>query len=381
MLRSSIIASAALAGVLAIAQPPVAHSAEPDPVGLRGDFSGTWFDPAKPGHGLMFEVLDSGRALIAWYTFDGEGRPLWLYGIGELGAHSVSAPMFSVEGGRFPPNFDPAQIEVMPWGEVTLSFTDCNTGQVTWEPTADGFAAGSMPLARITALQGTRCNLEETYAEQRSFHFERGAGAFQPVFVDLPAQGQDIYELDFQYEPLPEPLAARRGLRLTGHNRSDDLAMLITAPLGGLLPDTAYRVELEVELASDVPQGCAGIGGSPGDSVYLKLGVATDEPKALTVNEGDVPTLRLNVDFGNQSVGGENGRVVGTLAKSGQCDDPAAHRWELKTLSTAGQLIEARSDGQGRLWLLAGTDSAFEGLTNVYFTALKVRLERQGEQD
>ena len=25
-------------------------------VGIRGDFSGTWFDPAQPGHGLTIEI-------------------------------------------------------------------------------------------------------------------------------------------------------------------------------------------------------------------------------------------------------------------------------------------------------------------------------------
>ncbi len=375
-MRPSSLAAALLASLFAFA-PPLSAQEQPaaDPVGLRGDFTGTWFDPANPGQGLMLEVLDNGRALVAWYTFDPDGHALWLYGVGDLGAQSVQATLFRAEGGRFPPAFDPSLVEVTPWGEATLSFSGCDAGTFDWTPTAPGFSAGSMPLARITALQGARCNLEESFAEQRSYHFERGAGDFSPLFADLPVEGQDIYELDFAHEALPAPLESRRGLRLTGHNRSDDLAMLVVAPLGGLQPDTAYRVEMALELASDVPQGCIGIGGSPGDSVYVKLGVSTDEPKALTVMEGEVPTLRLNVDFGNQAVGGDNGKVVGTLANSGQCEDPAAHRWELKTLSTDGQRFNGRSDAQGRLWLLAGTDSAFEGLTNVYFTALRVRLD------
>ncbi len=376
MKRIPILAAVLLTTSLTLALPAAAQDQPAaDPIGLRGDFSGTWFDPEKPGQGVMLEVLEGGRALVAWYTFDVEGRPLWLYGLGEIGTHSVQATLHRASGGRFPPAFDPSQITVTPWGEATLTFTGCDAGSFAWAPTEAGFSAGEMPLARITGLQGARCNLEESFAEQRSYHFERGPGDFKPLFADLPVDGQDIYELDFAHEVLPAPLESRRGLRLTGHNRSDDLAMLVVAPLGGLQPDTAYRVEMALELASDVPQGCAGIGGSPGDSVYVKLGVSSEEPRAVTVVEGEVPTLRLNVDFGNQAVGGESGRVVGTLANSGQCEDPQAHRWELKSLSTAGQRFNGRSDAQGRLWLLAGTDSAFEGLTNVYFTALRVRLD------
>lgn len=362
---------------LAVAPFPAAAQELPgaDPVGLRGDFSGSWFNPAQSGHGLQIDVLDRGRATVAWYTFDPDGRPLWLYGLGELGALSIEADLFSVSGGRFPPQFDPAAIALQPWGRIDLQFSGCDSGVLSWAPSAAGYAAGSMPLARITALQGARCNVEESFAEQRIISFERGPGVFEAVFADLPVEGQDIYELDFAHETLPAPLQARRGIRLTGHNRSDDLAMLVVAPLGGLLPNTAYRVELELELASDVPRNCAGIGGSPGDSVYIKLGVSTEQPKAEAGDEGGVQTLRLNVDFGNQAEGGENGRVVGTLANSGDCEDPDAHRWELKTLDTRGQRFNGRTDSEGRLWLLAGTDSAFEGLTSVYFTTLRVRLD------
>lgn len=346
-----------------------------DPPGLRGDFGGSWYDPEQSGHGLQIDVLDRGRVVVAWYTFDPDGQPIWLYGLGELGALSLSAQLSQVSGGRFPPQFDPAEVEVLPWGDVQIVFDGCDSGTLSWTPSAPGYAEGSMPLTRLTATQGARCNVEETFAEQRIFSFERGPGSFEPLFADLPVEGQDIYELDFAYEQLPAPLEARRGLRLTGHNRSDDLAMLVTAPLGGLLPDTAYRVELELELASDVPQGCFGAGGSPGEGVYIKLGVSTERPETVVVDEGGTPTLRLNIDYGNQSQGGEQGRAVGNLANSGDCDDPEAHRWELKTLSTQSQRFNGRSDEQGRLWLVAGTDSAFEGLTNVYFTALRARLD------
>lgn len=374
-----LMTMALLLAALGLAAAPVPGAAQPipgsDPVGLRGDFSGIWFNPAQSGHGLQIDVIDRGRATVAWYTFDPDGRPLWLYGLGELDALAIRAELFSVSGGRFPPQFDPAAIALVPWGTVDLQFSSCDNGTLSWTPTAAGYSAGSMPLARLTSLQGARCIVEEDFAEQRIISFERGPGSFEAVFADLPVEGQDIYELDFAHGQIPPPLAARRGVRLTGHNRSDDLAMLVVAPLGGLLPETPYRVELELELASDVPRNCAGIGGSPGDSVYIKLGVSSVQPKAEVRDEGGVPMLRLNVDFGNQAEGGASGRVVGTLANSGDCEDPDAHRWELKTLSTQGQRFNGRTDSEGRLWLLAGTDSAFEGLTSVYFTTLRVRLD------
>ena len=157
-------------------------------------------------------------------------------------------------------------------------------------------------------------------------------------------------------------------------NRSDDLAMLIKGPIDGLFPNSDYQVELDVEYATPVPTGCAGIGGSPGESVYVKLGAVDVEPRAVERDEGGTRTLRLNFDFGNQSQSGDRALVVGDMANSQECIT-ADGEWELKTGSTRGIPFRARTDAAGRLWVVAGTDSAFEGLTEVYYTSLRVRLQ------
>jgi hypothetical protein len=345
-----------------------------DPVGLRGDFSGAWYNPEQSGHGLMIEVLDRGKAAIAWYTFDPSGDPVWLQGLVDIVDDGLSGNLSTVSGGHFPPQFNADSVVRHAWGAVKLTVTGCDSAEFSWNPVDPAYSAGSLALTRLTALQGQRCNAEQAFGEQRIYSFEHGALGFVPLFVDLPTTGHGIYELDFRHEQLPAPLSGRRGLRLTGHNRSDDLAMFVVAPVGGLRADTLYRVELELELASNVPTGCFGIGGSPGDSVYIKLGASTEQPQAVEVDEGVDHWFRANVDIGNQSQAGEQTRVVGTLANTQPCDDLAAARWELKTLSTQGQPLSVRTDDAGRFWLLAGSDSAFEGLTRFYLTALRVRL-------
>ncbi len=354
------------------------HIPEYNPMGLTGDFSGSWYNPEQSGHGLFVEVLDGGRAAVAWFTFDPQGRPAWLYGVLDLGDWKMTGTLSTVAGGHFPPAFDPEQVVVAPWGSIEIEVAGCDTAELRWQALDPAYGGGSLPLSRLTALQGQRCMAEEQFVEQRSYFFERGAHQFTPLFVDLPAQGQDIYELDFDYETLPDPLGRRRGLRLTGHNRSDDLAMLITAPVGGLLPDRVYRAEVELELASNVPSGCAGVGGSPGDSVYVKLGVVGQKPEAVAVDEGPETMLRANIDIGSQSQDGPQVHVVGTLANRQSCEDLSAAQWQLKTLVTTRPLA-ARSDAEGRIWVLAGTDSAFEGLTEYYLTALRLRLLLQPE--
>jgi hypothetical protein len=345
-----------------------------DPVGLRGDISGLWLTPGLEGQGIQIDVLDGGRALLTWYTYDASGAPLWLYGLGTARGAVIEANVGSASGGRFATTIPPTAPDFVERGLVRIEFSGCNGAELSFQSADESVLQnGAIALNRLTAPQGQRCNAEEEFSEQRIFSFERGAGMFMPLFADLPDAGQDIYELDFAWEALPAPLQARRGLRLSGHNRSDDLAMLVVAPLRGLPPDTVHDVELELELASNVPTGCFGVGGSPGEGVYLKLGAVTEEPKALRVDEGGNATLRLNFDYGSQSQPGQNSRVVGNLSNTQTCDDPNGE-WELKTVSSRGQPLRARSDADGTLWVFAGTDSAFEGLTHVYFTSLRVRL-------
>ncbi len=76
--------------------------------------------------------------------------------------------------------------------------------------------------------------------------------------------------------PLPAPLQPSPALFLGGDNRSDDLFMFYKAHVGGLLPGASYFVRFEVEVATNVPMGCVGIGGAPGESVWVKAGGGHD---------------------------------------------------------------------------------------------------------
>ena len=80
--------------------------------------------------------------------------------------------------------------------------------------------------------------------------------------------------------------------------------------------------------------------------------------------------LRMSVDIGHQSSGGANAVVLGTIQNSTTCD-AGIRRWELKTL---GGSIPVKSDAAGRLWLLIGIDSGFEGRTEIYLTNVSFDL-------
>ncbi|MDE2668753.1 MAG: bifunctional metallophosphatase/5'-nucleotidase [Chloroflexota bacterium] len=200
-----------------------------------------------------------------------------------------------------------------------------------------------------------------------TFTFDNDAEGWVVDFADLPADyDQEIYELAGEHRPLPEGLDGG-GIYVQGHNRSDDLFMYLTRQVGGLRPNTAYSVSVSLDLATDVSPGLVGIGGSPGESVFVKAGASAVEP---TVQVDEIGHLRLNIDKGNQSQGGEAMVVLGNIAHPGASRDAYA----IKTLTNADAPLTVTTDGEGRLWLIVGTDSGFEGLTTLYYARIAYTL-------
>jgi hypothetical protein len=200
------------------------------------------------------------------------------------------------------------------------------------------------------------------------FDFSRGTLGWVAGFADYPPAEAPIYRLEADDRPLPAPLdTSRSALYIAGTNRSDDLFMYYAGP-AHVEPRTTYGVSFEVEIATAAPTGCAGVGGSPGESVYVKAGASAIEPEAVPDGTG---YLRMNVDKGQQATGGANAIVLGDVANSRSCDEPP--EWELKRL--AGGSLSATSGDDGSLWLFVGTDSGYESRTEVYYTRVVARLD------
>lgn len=198
------------------------------------------------------------------------------------------------------------------------------------------------------------------------FDFATNTEGWEGDFADYPAGAEDSYELEFGHSFLPAPLDITQGsLKLSGINHSDDLFMFVKKEVTGLLPNREYRINFDVEFATDVADEMVGIGGSPGESVYIKVGATPNEPEKHEDEEG---WYRLNIDKGNQAQGGEDMVVIGDFANG--TDENV---YTLKTLSNTTP-IRATARSQGTLWILVGTDSGFEGRTTIYINKIEVEM-------
>lgn len=170
--------------------------------------------------------------------------------------------------------------------------------------------------------------------------------------------------------PVPASLTGATGFLLGGDNPADDVALFVWRKIENLRPNTLYRVEADVEFATNAPADCFGIGGAPGESVYLKIGAAPGEPALVLNDEG---LMTLNLDKANQSESGKDAVAIGNLASAdaGTCEAPVYAR---KSLSSDGQGPAVRSGAEGALWLLITTDSGYEGRTEIYLLSARFEL-------
>ncbi len=206
-------------------------------------------------------------------------------------------------------------------------------------------------------------------AVTRTFDFGQGDQGWQAGFADFSGDPSG-YQLDAGVRTLPAEIGPGTGYMIQGFNHSDDLFMFLKCKLttaDGVGVNQPYRVRFRLGFGSNAPSGAGGIGGAPGESVFLKAGAGAVEPQVVQTDNRP-----LNADKGNQGVGGRYASILGDIANG---EPPASGDQPYVSLTRNGTMtFAARSDADGNLWLLAGTDSGFEGFTRLYYQRITVTL-------
>jgi hypothetical protein len=218
-------------------------------------------------------------------------------------------------------------------------------------------------------LVGCSAKYEQTY--RFNYTFDKDQEGWVTGFADLPADyDPDLFELDSGWSELPSGLEGS-AIYLSGQNRSDDLFMYLQQHITGLKPETTYQVDFSIHLASNTPEGMMGIGGSPGESVYIKAGAVNREPELVT---DDIDWLRLNIDKGNQATEGEDLINLGTIANPNiDMSTFTGEEYALMNLNNQVISFTVTSDKDGSIWVIIGSDSGFEGATTLYYDAIEIR--------
>ena len=230
-----------------------------------------------------------------------------------------------------------------------------------------------IPFSGVALAQGTPAPLSVSY------DFRNGALGWQAGFSDYPANKDEFFELKAEMRNLPPELGIDgTGFYIQGNNHSDELFMFLKRRLSandGVVAGQTYQITFTLVFASNAPSGCFGVGGSPGDNVWMKAGASPAEPRALPTTKSDsrdLTWLWMNVDKSNQAQSGIAASVVSNIANGRPCDLSSKPYVSIERHYQHTSLVNANSKGE--LWLLVGTDSGFEALTSLYYQRINVSL-------
>jgi len=174
-------------------------------------------------------------------------------------------------------------------------------------------------------------------------------------------------EVASAWKDLPAPLSGK-GYYMISHNNSDDVLTYARRQLDGLVKHAKYRVTFEMRYATDAATGCMGVGGSRGESVWMVASASFDYIKTMPQPNGN---YRVNIDRGNQAASGPQGKVLGTQGVEGlSC---SGGKWA-STTRKSSEAVEVHADKDGRIWIMLGTDSGFEGTNAVYLQGATIHI-------
>jgi hypothetical protein len=197
------------------------------------------------------------------------------------------------------------------------------------------------------------------------FDFSKGTHGWEPGFADYPAGPDDstLYELEYAYtDDVPESILSKKSFMLSGSNRNQDLFMYLKKKISGLKPETEYTVTFTVELASNLDPLISASG-----SIYLKAGATRREPKSVI----DAGNYVLNIDKGDDGAPGADVITLGDIAAP---TSSLGYAVMTRNNTMTNSRYVARTDVNGDLWLIVGTDSNMEGTIKIFYTRINVVL-------
>jgi hypothetical protein len=220
-------------------------------------------------------------------------------------------------------------------------------------------------LSVIVFISCKKNNAKEV--KEFKFDFAQSVEGWQSFFSDYPVGSEVFYELVFSRPALPAPLdGSVSAIKISGNNHSDDLLSLIVRKIENLKPSTAYSVTFDIELASNVTSNAPGIGGSP--DLELGVGGLAYRP------ENNISQGYYRPNFTSRLQSRESNEVLKSVGRIGVSPDYPTS-FTLINRNNLSDPMPLKTNADGELWLMIGTDSGFEGITTLFYKSIMVRME------
>lgn len=147
--------SQGMTGVVNVTDPNAGGSGVDLQVGHNGNW---WSGTTRDGEGAQVEISDAGGGVLVFvitvYSYAPAGGQIFLIGVGTPDGESVNLEMFITEGGMWGADFDPADVNQIPWGSGVVTSGGCDSLSMTLSPNQtyldEGYAEFTFDLIRLT---------------------------------------------------------------------------------------------------------------------------------------------------------------------------------------------------------------------------------------
>ena len=122
--------------------------------------SGAWYNPERSGEGFVVEVIEDGRGVVYWFTYEPEsGRQAWMMGDGDFDGTTLTIDNLlqprDTENGM---PFDASGIENIHWGTLTIEFDDDKNGHIWFDSVFEEYGSGDYPIERLARPMLAECD-------------------------------------------------------------------------------------------------------------------------------------------------------------------------------------------------------------------------------
>jgi hypothetical protein len=121
--------------------------------------TGAWFYPETSGQGQFIDIEPKKQTIfLSWFTYTDAAsanstEQRWLTALGKYSGNTAVLDLHETLGGKFD---DPQGVTTTKIGEVTVSFNDCEQGQMSYNIPAENLQ-GSFPMQRVISGSGNVC--------------------------------------------------------------------------------------------------------------------------------------------------------------------------------------------------------------------------------
>jgi len=122
--------------------------------------NGVYYVPGiANGHYVSVQrIHDNNDVMVFWDTFDSNGNPAWIFGVGTLTSdRHIHAAMSRNLGGVLQPGGPATGAKSSAWGTVDIDLTSCSAAQFSYQSSLPEFGSGQFPLTRLAFESAINC--------------------------------------------------------------------------------------------------------------------------------------------------------------------------------------------------------------------------------